>query len=63
MTKLEDQPLGRSEDTFRTVSTLHMLLQSFQGDMHPHFCEDMIAFFCAILPKLNELRCMHPSAS
>lgn len=56
MTKLEEHPLGRNEDTFRTVSTLHLLLQCFQGDMHPYFREDMIAFFSAVLPKLNDLR-------
>jgi hypothetical protein len=56
MTKLEEQPLMRNEDSFRTVSTMQSLLHCFQGDMQPQFREDMVTFFSALFPKLNALR-------
>ncbi|BDA48015.1 Serine-protein kinase ATM [Coccomyxa sp. Obi] len=54
--KLEDSPLDRSEDTYRTISMVHLLLQSFKGDMEPAFRADMIVFLCDIFPKLHDLR-------
>ena len=54
--KLEDTPLDRSEDTYRTISMVHQLLHSFNGDMEPAFRADMIVFLCDIFPKLHDLR-------
>ena len=54
--KLELSPLDRSEDTFRTISMVHLLLQNFQGDMTNEFRTDMVAWFCLMFPRLHELR-------
>ncbi len=56
MKRLEESPLDRSEDTYRTVSMVHLLLQSFQGDMDQLFRSDMVVFLCDMFPKLHELR-------
>ena len=56
MTRLEDGPLDKSEETFRAVSGLLSLLQCFQGDMHGDFQRDMASFFCGRFRKLQELR-------
>ncbi len=56
MTRLEDGPLDKSEETFRAVSGLLSLLQCFQGDMHPDFQRDMVSFFCGRFTRLQELR-------
>jgi len=55
MAKLEEQ-IDRSEDTFRHVSSMLLLLQHFPGDMQPDFQQDMITFFASCLPILNQLR-------
>ncbi|KAL0026395.1 hypothetical protein WJX79_005738 [Trebouxia sp. C0005] len=55
MAKLEEQ-LDRSEDTFRHVSSMLLLLQHFPGDMQPDFQQDMLTFFATCLPTLNQLR-------
>ena len=55
MIKLEEQ-LDRSEDTFRNMSSLLLLLQQFPGDMEPLFQQDMVTFFTNQLPVINQLR-------
>lgn len=55
MGKLEEQ-LDRSEDTFRNMSSLLLLLQQFPGDMEPLFQQDMVTFFNNQLPVINQLR-------
>ena len=55
MAKLEEQ-LDRTEDTYRHVSSLLLLLQQFPGDIHPDFQHDMVTFFANRLPVLNQLR-------
>lgn len=61
LAKLEDAPIDRCEETYRTISTVHLLLQSFHGDMDPAFREDMVVFLCEMFPKLHELRWANPS--
>lgn len=56
MTRLEDEPLDNTEETFRAASGLLSLLQCFQGDMHPDFQRDMVLFFCGRFMRLQELR-------
>lgn len=56
MTKLEDSPLDRSEDTFRTISMVHLLLQNFQGDMANAFRIDTVGWFCEMFSRLHNLR-------
>lgn len=58
--KLEESSLDRSEDTYRTISMVHLLLQSFKGDMEPAFRADMIKFLCDTFPKLHDLRLAAP---
>ena len=55
MTKLEEQ-VDRSEDTFRNMSSLLLLLQQFPGDMEPLFQQDVVTFFTNQLPVINQLR-------
>ena len=55
MAKLEEQ-IDRSEDTFRHVSSMLLLLHHFPGDMQPDFQQDMVTFFATRLPILNQLR-------
>ena len=55
MGKLEEQ-LDRTEDTFRHMSSLLLLLQQFPGDMEPLFQQDVVTFFTNQLPVLNQLR-------
>ena len=55
MGKLEEQ-LDRSEDTFRNMSSLLLLLQQFPGDMEPLFQQDVVTFFTNQLPVINQLR-------
>ena len=55
MGKLEEQ-LDRSEDSFRNMSSLLLLLQHFPGDMEPLFQQDVVTFFANQLPAINQLR-------
>lgn len=55
MGKLEEQ-LDRSEDSFRNMSSLLLLLQHFPADMEPLFQQDMVTFFTNQLPVINQLR-------
>lgn len=55
MGKLEEQ-LDRTEDTFRHMSSLLLLLQQFPGDMEPLFQQDVVTFFANQLPVINQLR-------
>lgn len=55
MGKLEEQ-LDRTEDTFRHMSSLLLLLQQFPGDMEPLFQQDVLTFFTNQLPVINQLR-------
>lgn len=55
MGKLEEQ-LDRTEDTFRHMSSLLLLLQQFPGDMEPLFQQDVVTFFSNQLPVINQLR-------
>ena len=56
MGKLEEEQLDRSEDTFRNMSSLLLLLQHFPGDMEPLFQQDVVTFFTNQLPIVNQLR-------
>lgn len=56
MGKLEEEQLDRSEDTFRNMSSLLLLLQQFPGDMEPLFQQDVVTFFTNQLPIVNQLR-------
>ena len=56
MGKLEEEQLDRSEDTFRNMSSLLLLLQQFPGDMEPLFQQDVVTFFTNQLPIINQLR-------
>lgn len=50
--------LNRSEEAFRTVALLQLLLARFPGDMAPPFQADTLAFFrTLLLPALVELQC------
>ncbi len=50
--------LNRSEEAFRTVALLQLLLARFPGDMAPAFQADTLAFFrTLLLPALVELQC------
>lgn len=55
MAKLEEH-MDRSEDTYRHVSSLLLLLQHFPGDMQSDFQQDMVTFFTKQLPILNLLK-------
>lgn len=59
MRRLEEPPgLERSEECFRTVALLALLLQRFPGDMAPPFQADALAFFRdSLLPALLRLEC------
>ena len=59
MRRLEEPPgLERSEECFRTVALLALLLQRFPGDMAPAFQADALAFFRdTLLPALLRLEC------
>lgn len=56
MRKLEERGLDRSEDSFRIVSTVQLLLQRFPGDMTDVFQADVILFFSKAFTSLNSLR-------
>ncbi|KAK9825683.1 hypothetical protein WJX81_003257 [Elliptochloris bilobata] len=58
MRRLEERPgLSRSEECFRTVALLALLLQRFPGDMAPAFQGDTLAFFRGtLLSALVELQ-------
>ena len=62
MSKLEEQ-LDRSEDSFRNMSSLLLLLQHFPGDMEPVFQQDVVTFFSNQLPVINQLRFVSLSVS
>ena len=59
MQRLEEPPgLARSEECFRTVALLALLLQRFPGDMAPAFQAHALAFFRdTLLPALLKLEC------
>ena len=59
MRRLEEPPgLERTEECFRTVALLALLLQRFPGDMAPPFQADALAFFRdSLLPALLRLEC------
>ena len=59
MARLDEPPgLGASEECFRTVALLELLLQRFPGDMAPAFQADALGFFRdTLLPALVALQC------
>ncbi len=58
MTQLEERrTLDRSEDTFRLVSTLQMLLAVFAPTLSALFRNDTMDFFCSLAAELDAARC------